>query len=378
MNDMRTNETALNHRPGLTLVELLVVIVILGLVTAATIPLMQPGTAKRRTREAARMVSGVLANAQARAIATGRPVGVMFQRLSNQPATATFKAPHHSIEMLLCEVPPPWSGDSAFDVCAIRTVPSPTPGAQPEIRIRFAQSNNVMFRGHPKGTFDVGDQIRLNYRGRRYTIARLVPHQQDANLIHEVVVQPTPVNPGTPASYPFQIYRQPRRTADPPAQVPVGSVVDFEYAGFASGWLGALENPPAPAQAKLSFQQPVIVLFGPAGNLESVYWGMKGINAQSNDPGVLENHPAITSPWCFLIGEPEPTADTPVTQDKPKKNHLNYDNLWIAINPQSGLVTTSEVGSDFDEPDVGTYADVSTELDASRSFVKSAQNMTGR
>jgi hypothetical protein len=233
-----------------------------------------------------------------------------------------------------------------------------------------------------------GDRIRLNYRGYLHPIAAN-PNDPNAQLRSTVDAEGfitgrsfriLPHNgvsaPANLLALPYQIYLQPRRTADPPAQLPVGAVVDLEYAGFASGWLGALENPPAPAQRKLSFHQPVIVLFGPSGNLESVYWGTKDINAQPNDPGVLENHAAITSPWCFLIGQPEPEGDVAVTQGR--KNHLNYDNVWIAVNPQSGLVTTSEVGSDIDLPSVANDADVSTELDASRALVKSAQNMTGR
>jgi prepilin-type N-terminal cleavage/methylation domain-containing protein len=368
---MRFRSTNVAHRRALTLVELLVVIVILGLVTAATIPLMQPATAQRRTREAARMVAAVLANAQARALSTGRPVGVMFQRLSNQPATATFKAPHHSIEMFLCEVPPPWSGETTYDTC---TYGQPNGGMVDTLRFVNAQLG-ATYTGIPKTEVAAGDQIRLNYRGRRYTITAVVPHPMNQNTIQAIKVAPSLRHMGTPATFAYQIYRQPRKTADPPAQVPIGSVVDLEYAGFSSGWLGALDQLPAP-NPKLSYHQPVIVLFGPSGNLESVYWGRKDRNAQANDPGVLENHAAITSPWCFLIGQPEPQGDTAVTQGK--KNHLNYDNVWIAINPQSGLVTTSEVGSDIDLPTEPDDADVPKELDASRALVKTAQNMAGR
>ncbi len=155
--------------------------------------------------------------------------------------------------------------------------------------------------------------------------------------------------------------------------MPVGTVVDLEWSGLSSGWFGFLVNPPAPAQTKLAPKQPVIVMFGPSGNLESVYWGLKGINAPNDDRGVLTRQEPI-SPLFLLIGQP--AGDDAVTRGK--KNHINFDHVWIAINPQSGLVTTSEVGSEFDV-ETGNYAnDTSAEIDASRSFAKSAQNMGGR
>jgi prepilin-type N-terminal cleavage/methylation domain-containing protein len=371
-NDMKRNQAYSKHqstRRGLTLVELLVVIVILSLVTAATIPLMQPATAERRIREAARMVAATLANAQSRALATGRPVGVMFQRLSNQ--TNDLRA-QHSIEMFLCEVPLPWSGDDPNDFCVLNT--RTNAAGRPETWIRFTRPGNQAFYGHPKGTFEIGDQIRLSYRGRRYVINDFKSHPQDPNSIYELLVQPPPIDPGTQQMMPFQIYRQPRKSADAPAQMPVGAIVDLEYAGpaFSSPSLGLLLNqqPPLP---KLSLRQPVIVMFGPSGNLESVYWGMKAANEPDTDPGALQRSEPI-SPFFLLIGQPP--GDDAVTQGKP--NHRNFDNVWIAINPQSGLVTTSEVGSEIDVETGNSSADTSREIDASRELARTSQNMGGR
>jgi prepilin-type N-terminal cleavage/methylation domain-containing protein len=383
MSNQNSNPQA--HRRALTLVELLVVIVILGLVTAATIPLMQPATAQRRMREASRMVATVLANAQARALATGRPVGVMFQRLSNQQATPTFKTPHHSIEMFLCEVPSPFSGETSSSVCRIKT--TNPPGSTRIATLHDDTLATPIPPMLPPRRLREGDRIRLNYRGYLYTI-KANPNDPDQNYRSTVdpegfisgrafliMPQNGALAPLTPQPIPFQIYHQPRKTADPPAQMPVGSVVDLEYAGYSSGWLGALENPTSPpAQRKLSFHHPVIVMFGPSGNLESVSWGWKPVNAGEGEPGTIEPSRAVTSPWYLLIGQPP--GDDAITQGR--LNHINFDHAWIAISPQSGLVTTSEVASEFNEPTEPEDADVSKELDASRAFARSAQNMAGR
>src|SRR5437016_532577 len=70
---------------GLTLMELLVVIFLVGLITAVTIPVMNPQAAPRRIREAARILDGALNLARNRAIAEGRSVGVWLERSSTKP-----------------------------------------------------------------------------------------------------------------------------------------------------------------------------------------------------------------------------------------------------------------------------------------------------
>ena len=64
---MRKKQT-LPKRIGLTLVELLVVIVILTLLVAAVIPVLSPATETRRLREASRQLNSLCTAAQAKAI----------------------------------------------------------------------------------------------------------------------------------------------------------------------------------------------------------------------------------------------------------------------------------------------------------------------
>jgi hypothetical protein len=235
-----------------------------------------------------------------------------------------------------------------------------------------------------------GDRIRLNYRGYLHPIAAN-PNDPNAQLRSTVDAEGfitgrsfriLPHNgvsaPANLLALPYQIYLQPRRTADPPSQMPVGSVVDLEYAGSSSGWLGFFEQPRQGLQTVLSFHQPVIVMFGPSGNFESAYWGLKDRNASADDRGSLVRRDTVSTPFFLLIGQP--MGDSAVSGDviDQKKNHVNFDNVWIAIHPQSGLVTTSEVASEVDLPPEPDDADVPKELDASRSMATTAQNMTGR
>ncbi len=87
----------------MTLLELLIVLLILLMVTAASVPIIAPALRNRQVREGARMLSAYLGAAKARAVETGRPVGVMFERFNGQPFALTVSQ---------MEVPPPYSGDT--------------------------------------------------------------------------------------------------------------------------------------------------------------------------------------------------------------------------------------------------------------------------
>lgn len=71
------------RRPGLTLLELLVVLVIMGLLALLVIPLLAQ-TETRKTREAARVVAGVIAKAQTLAISGGQGASVRFNQMNPQ------------------------------------------------------------------------------------------------------------------------------------------------------------------------------------------------------------------------------------------------------------------------------------------------------
>ena len=72
-----------SRRAGFTLVELLVVIVIVGLVSAVALPVVLPALSHRQLSEAARLVQGALAGARDRALHSGAPSGI---RLLPDPA----------------------------------------------------------------------------------------------------------------------------------------------------------------------------------------------------------------------------------------------------------------------------------------------------
>ena len=90
-----------SDRSGVTLLELLVVILILLMITAAAIPLIAPALDNRRMREASRLASTFISGARSRAIQTGRETGVQLLRFNGNPYATT---------LAYVEVPPPYGG----------------------------------------------------------------------------------------------------------------------------------------------------------------------------------------------------------------------------------------------------------------------------
>lgn len=102
------------HRFGATMLELLAVIVVLLMITTATVPVVAPHAEGRRIREGARMLSTFINAGRTRAIETGRPTGVWIERMPNLPEAANM--------VYFAEIPPIYAGDfldSTAECCAV-------------------------------------------------------------------------------------------------------------------------------------------------------------------------------------------------------------------------------------------------------------------
>ena len=75
-----------NKNRGLTLIELLVTMMIMGIMIAIAVPVIRPPVDARSVKEAARMVSTALASARTKAIETGQSWGIEFTPLGSRPA----------------------------------------------------------------------------------------------------------------------------------------------------------------------------------------------------------------------------------------------------------------------------------------------------
>ena len=96
----------------MTLVELLVVVAILGLLSVVVLPnLSNPGDA-RKAREAARAVSGFIANVQSRAIGTRAGAGVWLEPLPNLITDSAGMQHLVVIDLFAAQIPEPYGGEA--------------------------------------------------------------------------------------------------------------------------------------------------------------------------------------------------------------------------------------------------------------------------
>jgi len=109
-------------RRGVTLVELLIVIVIMLMVTAVVIRATAPALSGRRVREAARMVDVFINGARSRAQQTGNSYGVMIERTPIANNATGQVTSSMGISLAYVEVPAPYMGD--FSGSKIRMAPN--------------------------------------------------------------------------------------------------------------------------------------------------------------------------------------------------------------------------------------------------------------
>jgi type II secretory pathway pseudopilin PulG len=371
VGSLRTPPSAFRLPPlGMTLVELLVVIVLVTTLVTTVIPIISPGGDDKRLREASRNLNAYLQGAQARAIETGRPFGVAFQRLSADTERGADNAVCVRAEYV--EVPPHYSGFSPTSAVRIAqsTAYNPLGDNDSEgpddvgtVWVQFVQ-RSVTMNGMPPGWcgdltppqfFRPGDTLEVH--GHRYTLldnqggaeppARAVggyfPNNESTTTVLTLLATPegTPPSlppsmlPALPAAYdaegdklgdvkssaaapvapfwtipaPYRVYRQPVPAGDEPLEMPGSVALDLQASVFTNG-LRVFQPTYATYNSSTNdfdlLTAPVMVLFSPQGNIDRVH-GLFNNAGQALPP---QN---ITSTLALCLGRREliPPKQTP-------------------------------------------------------------------
>jgi type II secretory pathway pseudopilin PulG len=325
----------------MTLVELLVSISILMILMAVAARMMNFSVEDRRTREAAREIGVFFGSAQTRAMETGRPCGVMLRQLESQPLCV--------VGLDQVEVPPPYAGDTLDSVAQVQmpTSPEGLPVFWPD-GLRKAVATCSSFSS---SLVHVDDLIQFNYQGPFYTIKGpdAQPPPSGDGIVDSATLElgvdlrqgqmlPWPATGLSPA-VPYQIIRQPRKSAASGLQLPARAVIDLEASGR--------DIPSATPEkdyhnysfsASAGHTEPVIIMYSPTGGIERVYCTyLKNEALNEYDYGPLP----VTAPIFLLVGKQE-RVPSGAAEDT-LANWQDLKDLWVTLNPQSGLATIAEV-----------------------------------
>jgi len=312
-----------DERRGMTLLELLVVVTILSIVIGSALALL-PNPEERRLREAARAVTSYFAMARGHAMATGLPVGVKIERLPNSSQAA--------IVLSTVEVPPPYGGDtqaSRMQVCVNGLAQFTTP--------------DVGWMGIVR----LGDLVKIDYQGGLYEI-RVGETSGDGCLVGQpwlLVPYTGPLRATTAAGSPFQIYRQPVKSAVAPLQLPGSVVIDLSVSGLSANEFYGADG------------SPVTILFQPDGSIGCVLFSGSSLQPASK--------------IHFLVGKSDQVP--PIAVDSAHSNWHDPTCFWVTIQPTTGQITTSEnatVDPTITDPGVG--------VPVARQFADSGQSIGGR
>jgi len=378
--------------PGLTMVELLIVVAVMVILMGMALPMMRTGIEGRRLREAARQVNTGVTLAKALAAETGRPAGLVIdtEALPEDPKKRFAR------RLYLAETPPPYAGDVVGAAASILS-------GGGVLQARF---NDDGFSSNLPNVVKVGDFVRFDYRNPVYVVTAITEDTStppNTRYILNLSGKPWPTNG---ALVPYQFTRLPEKSSSTPMELPVGTVIDMNYSGF--GLAGPVWTPgtPCPVCYYCRPTSPngywyVVTTPGTTGAAEPTWTAVVGdtvTDGTSNPvtwrcvgPGPVVDYNSVTPavdpyPVTLVFGASGRMAtlmglNGNVASAPTQTLHLligNLENLgdlnladpatlWVSIGHLNGRVTTAESG---------VSASAQT-IQAAREFAQLAQGKGG-
>ena len=300
------------HRRGMTLVELLVVVIILGLLGVAAAPAINSSSSKGKLREAASSVSSHISRAASQAVGRTAGYGAWLE-----PETAATTTNPTSV-LRFCPGTVEASGTVALTVSSLSALTA---------AVSLTPSYQTL-----TGTTTVPSGTLLRISGMPYDY-KLSTTGTSVSFIGSSTVSswPRPAGgtyPGT-VSAPFTLQVPPMRTAGGKTVLGGNVCVDLPQST-----VGVYSY--SPTVTPISNNGPLIITFDNVGRPKAILFS--GTN--SNSAPMLTASDAQT-PVALLVGLRDqvgsPYQSTP-TDDSPGTNWQRNDAWWVVIDPRSGSV----------------------------------------
>ncbi len=352
-------------RRGFTLVELLIVMAVMLVLAAVTLPSIKSLLSGQKISQATRVVQAHIDAAKGRAIASGSYVAVIFERQANQPQTVT--------RLSVGQVFPPYRGDVVGAYGTLDNLKGWNPATKkfdttiPDVYNDQLTVNAINGQLVMTGTFGAGDFIQIGDRESIFLIEGVNPSTGAISFYNppyyilnkglsteaHYATEEGRFMPPKGTKVEFRIFRKPTKSYAPSSVLPRGTCVDLSVSG-----IGTSGN-----QFNSTALDSVMVVFDERGTVAFVMANIAGSIQLLPAGGLIH----------FMIGRTEqvlPAALQSIKTDSDpasvNSNLNDTENVWVSINPYSGAVYSSATQSGFES---GSLAE---RLSAARSFATGA------
>jgi prepilin-type N-terminal cleavage/methylation domain-containing protein len=364
MHSLRANKPG-RGRDGLTLIELLIVMAIVVLLAGLTLPSVKNLLKDQKIGQAARVVQGFAESAKARAIASGRRVALVLERARTDDkggaGNDSLIANDTCIRMSLGEVFPPYEGDWSGTTATVYDKSGD--GFVDWMEIPAAQAASLTGSSPMVST---GDLVELADRNQGFIISGVKSGNSASGtpVVQLALANPPyfngkqcnePIWPLTPAldsgaEVSFRIYRTPSKMMAGSVVLPRGTCVDLSMSGVGPSGRDFSTfsiNAPTGSTASAGDFGAVYLVFSPRGTLELAYYQSRTSSGVPSVVRVLPNgifHLLIgrTDQVDPLYGTSSSVAAVS-TRDDFKANLVDPANVWVSVNPYSGMIYSSQL-----------------------------------